>query len=56
MLTIEGNELAKKALAFVALAEGALRPEMIDGLVGPEATDKAWSSAAHLLQRDKNDA
>lgn len=52
---IESNELAKKALAFVALAEGFLRPEMLDGLVGTEATDKAWSHAAHLLQRDKAD-
>jgi hypothetical protein len=52
---IEGDESAKKALAFVALAEGSLRPDMLDGLVGTEATDKAWSCAAHLLHRDKND-
>jgi hypothetical protein len=48
---------ARRALAYVALAEGPLHPGDLDRLVGSEeATDSAWQTAKHLLVRDHRGA
>jgi hypothetical protein len=53
---LERNDGAREALAFLALAEGPLRPAALDSLVDPAATDAAWRAAQHLLVRDVDGA
>ena len=50
---LERNGDAQRALAYVALAEGPIRPVCLDGIVGSDATDAAWTAAGHLMVRDK---
>lgn len=52
---LESEPQAREALAFVALAEGALDPVRLDEIVGTDATDAAWRGAAHLLRLDERD-
>lgn len=40
---------ARKALSYIALADGPLRQAALDGLVGEVAVDAAWRAARHLL-------
>lgn len=49
---LEQNTEAREVLAYVALAEGPISPNCLDGLVGEQATDSAWDSAGHLFIRD----
>ncbi|MGF7207930.1 energy-coupling factor transporter ATP-binding protein EcfA2 [Skermanella aerolata] len=49
---LERSADAKRALAYVALAEGAISTNSLDDLVGTGATDAAWNAAGHLLVRD----
>jgi hypothetical protein len=54
---LERAACARRALAYVALAEGPLHPSDLDRLVGSEeATDVAWRTAKHLLIRDHRGA
>lgn len=49
---LESDAAARKALAFVAIAEAPLRPASLDALVGRDATDAAHKAAQHLLTID----
>lgn len=49
---LEQNVAGQRALAYVALAEGPLSTNSLDGIVGARATDDAWQAAKHLLVRD----
>lgn len=53
---LERSPEAQRALAYVALAEGPVRPVSLDSLVCSHATDAAWSAAGHLLVRDHRNA
>ena len=45
---------ARRALSYLALAEGPIRPISLDYLVGSAATDAAWKAASHLMERDRH--
>lgn len=53
---LEGHAEARKALAYVALAEGPMLPASLDALIDPDATDAAWNAAGHLMARDRRGA
>lgn len=49
---LERNSEARRALQYVALAEGPIHPRDLDRLVGEDGTDAAWQAARHLLVRN----
>ncbi|HMH04880.1 MAG TPA: hypothetical protein VK556_11830, partial [Candidatus Udaeobacter sp.] len=49
---LENQSEAKRALAYVALIEGAIASIELDKIVGSTATDAAFRAAAHLLKID----
>lgn len=51
---LEGNDEAREALAFVALAETPLRSEHLDAIVGVSGTNAAWTATNHLLVSDSS--
>ena len=53
---LEGNTQAQRGMAYVALAEGPIRPVSLDPVIGPEATDAVWRAAGHLLLRNSEGA
>jgi len=55
-LDIERDPNARRALAYLSLAEGPIAVSSLDRLVGPESTDAAWRAAGHLLVRDSQNA
>jgi hypothetical protein len=49
---LENQREARLALAYLALAEGALDPLQLDRVIGSSATDATWDAASHLLRID----
>ena len=52
---LASNAEAQRALAYVALVEGAIASIQLDNLAGSHAVDAAWQAASHLLRIDNND-
>jgi len=46
---LRGQTDARKALGYIALAEGPLRQSALEALVGRDAVDATWEAAHHLL-------
>jgi hypothetical protein len=49
---LQADPNAEKAMAYIALAEGSIHPNMLDRLVGRSSTDAVWRAASYLLVVD----
>ncbi len=53
---LDSNIDAQRALAYLALVEGAITTASLERMVGRQATEAAWSAARHLMNRNKDHA
>lgn len=49
---LQAQPEARKALTFLALADGGVRDSALEALTSPETVEQAWQAANHLLRLD----